>query len=472
MRKIFGSRVGRRLVSRLALAAAFLALVSSRLGASEVTSWKAPEGEPLSTTYSVDVDGVSVPVHTARSVHGGDYAFAMFDFTGSVNVTVTARSSPGLRNAVVRPRSAHIAVRNDGDALRLTLDGPRKLSIEPDGINNPLLLFANRPEVGAPKPNDPGVVYFGPGIHKPERIVLTAGQTLYLAGGAVVKGAVIARKADHIRISGRGILDGTDWPWLKGPAGHLVGIQDCDGVTIEDVVIRGSFAWTVVPMRCRNVTIRNIKIVNSRVENDDGINPCNSQRVLIEDCFVRSDDDCVALKGLRNLNAPDAPVRGITVRNCIFWCDRARIFLFAHESQAPAIEDLYYHDCDIIHYRMTPFLLEPGELMPIRNARFENFRIEGEGQPDFITLRPTINQYMKVKKPGSIRNIVFKNITLAGDKPGPARVIVEGAGEANRVDDVLFDNVVRYGRKLDAHSENLRIGDFTGHIQFQPGGRE
>ena len=81
------------------------------------------------------------------------------------------------------------------------------------------------------------------------------------------------------------------------------------------------------------MTIRNIKIVNSRVQNDDGINPCNSQDVLIDDCFVRTDDDCVALKGLRNLNAPDAPVHGITVRHCVFWCDRARIFLFAHESQ-------------------------------------------------------------------------------------------------------------------------------------------
>ena len=44
------------------------------------------------------------------------------------------------------------------------------------------------------------------------------GTTVYLAGGAVVKGAIIARNADHIRICGRGILDGTDWPWLKGPA--------------------------------------------------------------------------------------------------------------------------------------------------------------------------------------------------------------------------------------------------------------
>ena len=149
-----------------------------------------------------------------------------------------------------------------------------------------------------------------------------------------------------------------------------------------------------------------------------------------------------------------------------------RIFLFAHESQAPAIEDLHYDNCDIVHYQMTPFLLEPGELMPIRNSRFENFRIEGDGQRDFITLRPTVNQYMSVKKPGSIKNIVFKNIVLSGANPGPARVVVKGASETNRVDDVLFDNVVCYGRKLDAHSPGVQIGEFTGNIKFGPGAKE
>ena len=119
---------------------------------------------------------------------------------------------------------------------------------------------------------------------------------------------------------------------------------------------------------------------------------------------------------------------------------------------------------------MTPFLLEPGELMPIRNARFENFQIEGEGQRDFITLRPTVNQYMKVKKPGSIQGIVFKNIFLTGANPGPAQVVVLGASATNRVDGVLFDNVVRYGRKLDAKSENVHIGAFADHIRFGPEG--
>ena len=123
-------------------------LPGSTVMAGEVTSWKAPEGEKLSSVYHVTVNGIAVPVYAAQSVHGGDYAFATFDCTGSVSVAVTASSESGLSlsRAVIRPRSARIASQTQGDILTFTLDSPRKLSIEPDGIHGPLLLFASRPE--------------------------------------------------------------------------------------------------------------------------------------------------------------------------------------------------------------------------------------------------------------------------------------------------------------------------------------
>jgi len=85
---------------------------------------------------------------------------------------------------------------------------------------------------------------------------------------------------------------------------------------------------------------------------------------------------------------------------------------------------------------------------------------------------PTRKKLMKVKKPGSIKGIVFRNIFVTGETPGPARVVIQGASETNRVDDVLFDNVVCYGRKLNARSENVNIGAFTGHIRFGPEGKD
>jgi hypothetical protein len=53
----------------------------------------------------------------------------------------------------------------------------------------------------------------------------------------VVKGAIVAR-GSNIQVRGRGILDGSDHEWRKGPYGSTIGISG-DHVTVEGITIRG-----------------------------------------------------------------------------------------------------------------------------------------------------------------------------------------------------------------------------------------
>ena len=440
----------------------------------KVVTYAAPAGESLSSDYKVEAGGQKVDVYAARVLdppfagkeydYGGPYSFANFDMAGPVVVRITSERS--LRNTVIRPESAKVRMTVvDDHTLSLTLDRPCKCSVEPDGKKGPLLLFANPLETDASKQGDPNVVYFGPGVHKPERIALKSNQTLYLAGGAVVKAEVLA-EGSNIKIRGRGILDGSDWEWRKGPVGNLISIRNCTDLEVRDITLRGSSHWTIVPKNSRNVTIRNVKLCNSRVQNDDGINPCNSQDVLITDCFIRSDDDCVALKGL-DFTAPNSNVEGITVENSILWCDRARIFLLGHESRAAYMRNITLRNLDIIHFTMTPFLLEPGEDMRLENVTVEDIRMHGEGQREFIRLRPVVNQYMRKKVPGFIRNVRFKNVTIEG-QPGAYLVQVQGADAEHDVQDVAFENVSILGEKLTKESGRVKIGENTKDIRFIP----
>lgn len=273
----------------------------------KVVTYSAPAEELSSADWQVEADGQKMDTYTARVLdppfadkqwdYGGNYSFANFDMSGPVQVRITSKRP--LTNTVIRPRSFGIKSKLENEhKLIVTLDKPRKLSIEADGKNAPLLLFANPLETNIPKQGDEGVVYFGPGLHKPEKIVLESNQTLYLCGGAVVKAEVMVR-GNNIRIRGRGILDGSDWKWRTGPVGNLIAIRDSTNVEISGITLRGSSHWSIVPKHCQHVIIRNVKLCNSRVQNDDGINPCNSQDVLITDCFIRSDDDCIAFKGAR-----------------------------------------------------------------------------------------------------------------------------------------------------------------------------
>ena len=441
--------------------------------AAKVITYPAPAGEALSEEYEVHAAGQHVDTYMARVLdqpfagkewdHGGSYSFANFDMSGPVVVRIVSKRS--LRNVVIRPQSSGIQPTLEDDyTLNLTLDQPRKLSVEPDGKKGPLLLFANPPEVNAPQPGNKGVIYFGPGVHKPEKIVLESNQTLYLAGGSVVKAEVLAQGA-NIQIRGRGILDGSDWEWRKGPVGNLIAIRDSSDVQVSGITLRGSSHWTIVPKNSQRVTIRNVKLCNSRVQNDDGINPCNSQDVLITDCFIRSDDDCVALKGL-DFSAPNSNVERITVEDSILWCDRARIFLLGHESRAAFMRNVTLRNLDIIHFSMTAFLLEPGEDMRLENITIENVRIHGEGQKEFIHLRPVVNQYMRKKVPGFVQGVKFHNVTLEGI-PGEYLVQLQGADAEHDVRDVTFENVSITGSELTEGSKEVRIGEHTQDVHFR-----
>ena len=467
---------GSRLLASGILVAVFI-IVSGRgwgdtLSPAKVVTYPTPASETLSADYEVKAAGQKVDVYLARVLdppfagkewdHGGSYSFANFDMSGPVVVRIVSKRS--LRDVVIRPQSPEIQpTLEDDHTLSLTLDRPRKLSIEPDGKKGPLLLFANPIETDTPKQDDKGVVYFGPGVHKPEKIVLQSNQTLYLAGGAVVKAEVLAEGA-NIRIHGRGILDGSDWEWRKGPLGNLIAIRNSTDVEVNGITLRGSSHWTIVPKNSQRVTVRNVKLCNSRVQNDDGINPCNSQDVLITDCFIRSDDDCVALKGL-DFSAPNNDVERITVEDSILWCDRARIFLLGHESRAAFMRNVVFRNLDIIHFAMTPFLLEPGEDMRLENITIEDIRIHGEGQREFIRLRPVVNQYMRKKVPGFIRKVQFRNVTLEGQS-GDYLVQIEGADTEHNVRDISFENILIIGSKLMEGADRVHIGNHTENVRF------
>jgi len=198
--------------------------VVARDARAAVVTYPAPAGEPLPSDYEVRIGDKAVDVYGARVLdppfagkewdYGGPYSFANFDLSGPTEVRITSKRS--LQNVVVRPVHPDVTTRLENDhTLVLSLSGPRKVSIEPDGKKGPLLLFANPLEESPPKPGDPGVIYFGPGVHQAGKIVVTNNQTLYLAGGAVVKGGVLAQ-GENIRIIGRGILDGSDWSGVEG----------------------------------------------------------------------------------------------------------------------------------------------------------------------------------------------------------------------------------------------------------------
>ncbi len=432
--------------------------------------------EQLSADYEVWINNVKATVYVARVQDppwekertkldfGGNYSFTSFDISGPVEIRIHSANKL-LASTVFRPDNKSVKhLVKDEHEITFTIDRPVKLSIEPDGKNGPLLLFANPVDEFIPDKTDKNLIYFGPGIHRPDSALIRVrdNQTLYLAEGAIVKAGVIVT-GNNVTICGRGILCGNDFVWGKGAPNML--LVRGNNVVIKDIIIRGGATWTMPVRNCHDITIDNIKILGGRAQNDDGINPVNAQRVLIKNCFIRTDDDCIALKGMQSPPATNN-VEQITVENSILWCDRARIFLLGHESRAPYMRDLKFKNIDIIHFSMTAFLLEPGEEMKLEDAVFENFRINGEGQKELIRLRPTINQYMRTKVPGHINNITFKNISVEG-KEGPYTIQLIGADEEHNVSGITLSGISILGKKIRKDSRNLLIDKYVYGLKIQ-----
>ena len=61
---------------------------SMNIGA-KVVSYPVPQTEPLSSDYTVEVNGITIPVYTASTQHHDKkYSIAYFDFSGTVTITV------------------------------------------------------------------------------------------------------------------------------------------------------------------------------------------------------------------------------------------------------------------------------------------------------------------------------------------------------------------------------------------------
>ena len=82
-------------------------------------------------------------------------------------------------------------------------------------------------------------------------------------------------------------------------------------ILLEGLIFINPPHYTVSLGDCEDVTIRNIKSFSCEGWSD-GVDMMSSRRVLVEDCFLRTSDDCVAIYGSRwdNYGAPDGPLGG------------------------------------------------------------------------------------------------------------------------------------------------------------------
>ncbi|KAM5557432.1 putative polygalacturonase [Rosa sericea] len=110
---------------------------------------------------------------------------------------------------------------------------------------------------------------------------------------------------DVIITGNNGTIDGQGAPWwdkfhkglLNVTRPYLIEIMYSNHIQISNLTLINSPSWHVHPIYSSHITIQGITILAPvNVPNTDGINPDSCSQLRIEDCYIVSGDDCIAVK--------------------------------------------------------------------------------------------------------------------------------------------------------------------------------
>ncbi len=382
---------------------------------------------------------------------------ANFSCEGSIRVEIKVPES--VKTIMIHPNSRKIIPEVEENRVFINLEGPDKLFIEVNDLP-PLCFFANPMEEFIPDPNDPAIRYFGPGVHRPGMMNLENNETVYLAGGSIVYGGIRTNGSANVRILGRGILDG------NFEHQRMVVPENSDQVEFNGIIIRNGRNWTNTLVNCTNIRYENVKVI-SFGPGGDGINPLGSRHVVINDCFLRCADDCIAIK------SPDSTwvVEDILVtNNTMIGYAFSDGITIGFETNGPFIRDITVRNCDILMARggsrvdgHSAFSVICDGPAVISDVLFEDIRVE---EPVFKLFELNITDGTKygINPPGHIRNIHLNNISWNSERP----IILQGYDKDHRVQNVLFENCTIKGQPLaDKENPLFQINEFVDDVQLK-----
>ena len=476
-----------------AVLAALLCLMTAFAAGAEgqpkntLTIYEGPKTMESSKTASVRVNGYELFVYDVMVNHEhiwnantipSDTPMTYFDFSGKVRVEI---EMPGLEHpvesAAVLPTAAGIVPEVEGGVVRFEISEPGQYTVVfNDNVNKALHLFANPPEENVPDPDDPGVYYIGPGEWVMDASALKDNETLYISGGAVLHSIVSVTNAKNVRICGRGILDGSDYPAWNQPGSYArvpINLDHSKDLSVEGIIVANSNCWNVNSYSSKNVEIRNVKVISGR-QNGDGFTFQSCTNHTVTDCFARTWDDSLVLKNY------SGSTKGITFRNCQIWTDLAQSMEIGYETDKgytldPEISEVLFEDITVLYNFHKPVISIHNSDdcfvhdITYRNIMVENAFMQGDNgnNKELIEMSLAKSSWTTVRDEfGTIDNVLIDGLTVVNTANGKVpRSRIAGQDEGHMITNVTLQNVTILGKPMtDLDEMKIDVNDFCDGI--------
>lgn len=492
--------------------------------------------EILCTDYTVKVNGIQADLNSARvsavpfnrrwpgyqrdiaQTEPVNFLSLATDEALTIEVTPAAPFDPD--KVVIRPQALGIKPVCCDGKITFTLPGACFCTVEPFGRNKALHIFADPVKDYGIDIHRENVLYFGPGEHEIEEIEMKSNQTIYLDEGCVLYARIHAIDCDNIKILGRGILDNsrnkeqilfevheesTHAAVRNAIRKRPIQLEYCTNIEIDGITVRDSLVYNIHPRCCRNLHINNVKLIGNWRYNSDGIDMHNCEDVLIENCFIRTFDDCLCVKGMDCFYDGDLDkavyeathrngqiyedFKNITVRNCVLWNDWGKCLEIGAETRAEKICNVVFEDCHILHATGPVLDCCNMDYADIFDVIYRNIHVEFEDtvpkpvlqrsdaqvyenpDPDYAPelLKVYIQYHYEYsaggQRRGKCHDIKFQNIHLhARQKP---RITFTGHDKEHKVENITVENLYWNGKLLTSLDEVVyKDNEFTENILF------
>lgn len=416
-------------------------------------------------TYWTDLYEYNVKVDMDTQ---SDATFVQFDFSGTIDIRVQ-KNNGIVQRAEIRPLSKDIKPKRNGNELTFTIDRPQYLSVEFDGdkLHN-LHILANAIRTDRPDSTDAHVMYFGNGVHEPgndaKEFRVPSNTTVYLEGGAVLKGRLNCDSTEHVKVLGHGMI-------LE--AGNGLSAYFAKDLLVDGPTVVNPRYNTLTVGTGENITIRNLKSFSSQGWGD-GLDFYCCKHVLVEDCFLRNSDDCIAVYGHRwdfYGNTDD-----ITVRHSTLWSDIAHaINIGTHGDTShtgETIENLTFTDLDILeHDEDDPeyqgcLSINTGDHNLARHILFDHIRVERIEEGQLFHIRVMYNEKYNTGPGRSIQDVTFRNIDCL--TTGTPLSVIKGYDEEHHVDGITFERITVNGKRIRSLDKlNIKTGEHVKGVSIR-----
>jgi polygalacturonase len=179
-------------------------------------------------------------------------------------------------------------------------------------------------------------------------------------------------------------------------------------ITIRDVKLQNSAAWTTHIFQCDRVIVDKVSIRSLGLANNDGIDIDSSTNVHISGCTIESGDDAICLK-----TTSPKPCKDITVTNCTL-TTRCGAFKIGTET-AGDFSAIRVSDCHVIRADLGAVKLLSVDGAHISDVVVERMQVDDADTPIFLRLGARGRTFRAGDAPraaGTLSKVALRHISV------------------------------------------------------------